>query len=110
MSLVKACPSCDGRMLPGGARESLRSFIRNIRNPRQGKCPHCGAVFQGSFDYWLVTHIGGVITAIGSLGLLGLTVDLISPTYTLGAFVVTGLGIGIMYFGLWRIRVEKVGE
>jgi hypothetical protein len=56
----------------------------------------------------LVAHIGGVIAAIGALGLLGLTIDVISPAYTLGAFLTTALGISIMYFGLWRIRLEEV--
>lgn len=107
MSLVKTCPSCNGRMLPAGARESLRSVIRNIRNPRQGKCPHCGTVFQGSLGYWLVAHIGGVVTAVGALGLLGLSVKLISPAHTLSFFLVTALGISIMYFGLWRMRLEE---
>jgi len=107
MPLVRRCLSCNGRMLPAGARERFRSVIGN---PRRARCPHCGTVFQGSLGYWVVAHIGGVITAIGALGLLALTVKLISPTYTLGSFVVTGLGIGIMYLGLWRMRLEKVSE
>jgi hypothetical protein len=51
--------------------------------------------------------MGGVVTAIGALGLLALTVKLISPTYAVGSFVITGLGIAIMYFGVWRVRFEK---
>ncbi len=111
MPLVKICPSCNERMLPlGHERLSRERLWSAIRKPRVVKCPHCGTAYKASRGYWYMAHIGGLVTGIGALGLLGLTVDLISPTYTLGAFVVTGFGIGIMYFGLWRIRLEKVGE
>lgn len=103
MPLVKTCPSCDGRII-GLGRERLRSAIRH---PRRAKCPHCGAVLQGSLGYWLLAHMGGIVTGIGALGLLGLTVKLISPTHTVDFFVITAVGIGIMYFGLWRVRFEE---
>ena len=103
MPLVKTCPRCDGRMLPLG-RERLRSAIRN---PRQVKCAHCGTVLRGSLGYWLIAHIGGVITVVGALGLLGLSVKLISPAHTLSFFLVTALGISIMYLGLWCMQLEE---
>ena len=107
MPLVKTCPSCSGRILALG-REPLRSAIRRvIQNPRHVKCPHCGTAYKASRGYWYMAHIGGLVTGVGTLGLLGLTVDLISPTYTLGAFLTTALGISIMYFGLWRMRLEE---
>lgn len=104
MPLVKLCPSCNGRIV-GSGNAGLRSAIRS---PTQAKCPHCGTVLKGSLGYWLVAHIGGLITAIGALGLLGLTVDLISPAYTLLSFLVTGAGIAVMFFGLSRVRLEEV--
>lgn len=104
MSLVKPCPSCNGRIVTLG-HDRLRSVIRH---PRQTRCPHCGTMLKGSLGYWLVAHIGGVITGIGALGLLGLTVKLISPTYTVDFFVITAVGIVIMYFGTWRVRFEEV--
>ena len=103
MPLVKTCLSCNRRMLPLGS-ERLRSYFRN---PRQVKCPHCGTLFQWSRGRWYVAHAGAVVTAFGTLGLLGLTVKLILPTYTLSAFAITGLGIGIMYVSIWRMRLEE---
>ena len=105
MPLVKTCPGCNGRMTPIGTQEHLRSIIRN---PRRVKCTHCGSVYKASRGYWYVAHLGGLMTAVGSLGLLGLTVDLISPKYTLESFLITALGISIVYFGLWRVRLEDV--
>lgn len=103
MPLVKLCPGCNGRIVGSGSAR-LRSAIRH---PTQAKCPHCGTVLKGSLGYWLVAHVGGLITAIGALGLLGLTVDLISPTHTLGFFIITAAGIGIMCLGLWRMQLEE---
>lgn len=83
----------------------LRSVVRH---PRLTRCPHCGTMLKGSLGYWLVAHIGGVITVIGALGLLGLAVKLISPSYTAEFFVIAAVGIGIMYFGVWQLRFEEV--
>lgn len=104
MSLVKPCPSCNGRIVTLG-HDRLRSVIRH---PRRTTCPHCGTVLQGSLGYWVVAHIGGAITGIGALGLLGLAVKFISPTFTAELFVLAAVGIGIMYFGVWRVRFEEV--
>ncbi len=84
MPLVKICPSCNERMLPlGHERLSRERLWSAIRKPRVVKCPHCGTAYKASRGYWYMAHIGGLVTGIGALGLLGLTVDLISPTYTL---------------------------
>lgn len=104
MPLVKTCPSCNGRVV-GLGHERLRSLIRH---PRRTKCSHCDTVLQGSLGYWVVAHLGGLITGIGALGLLGLTVKLISPIYTVDLFVITAVGIAIMYLGVWRVRFEQV--
>ncbi len=69
--------------------------------------PHCGTVLQASIGYWLLAHMGGVVTAIGALGLLALTVKLISPTHTVDFFAITAVGIAIMYFGAWRVRLGE---
>lgn len=104
MPLVKTCPSCNGRVV-GLGHERLGALIRH---PRRTKCPHCDAVLQASVGFWLLAHIGGVVAAIGALGLLGLAVKLISPTYTASSFIITGLGIAVMYIAIWRARFEEV--
>ncbi|MEJ2151472.1 MAG: hypothetical protein P8Y29_00635 [Gemmatimonadota bacterium] len=104
MPLVKPCPSCDGRIVGLGSA----SVLSLVRHPTQARCPHCGALLKGSLGYWLVAHVGGVMTGIGALGLLALTVNLVSPAYTLGSFVVTGVGMTTMFFGLSRMQLEEV--
>lgn len=104
MPLVQPCPSCEGRIMGLGSAP----LVSLIRHPTQVRCPHCGTLLKGSLGYWLVAHVGGVITGIGALGLLALTVNLISPAYTLGSFVVTSVGMAIMFFGLSRMQLEEV--